>query len=76
MARLDAVKDVIRKNYSLADCGLFFTRNCMGDRMSTLFDEGGVTVEICFNWAYFEVFGLTDSEQDELRTFYKSLKSE
>ena len=73
MARIDKVKEVIRENYDDAQCGLFFTRNIVGDKMDTVYEEDGVTVDICYHWAYFEVFGLNEMEKYELDKFYKSL---
>lgn len=69
-SRLDKVKKVIRDNYSDAMCGLYFTPNWVGDPMSTLWEEDGVTIDICYNYEYFEVFGLTEEEEKELFAFY------
>ena len=74
MARIDLVKKVIKDNYSDADCGLFFTPNWAGDTMTTIWEEDGVTIEICYNYSYFEVFGLTEEEENELSRFYDSMK--
>lgn len=71
VSRIDKVKNVIRNNY--VDCGLFFTRNWVGDPMLTIWEEDGVTIDICYDYAYFEVFGLTEEEENELSAFYNSL---
>lgn len=71
MGRLEAVKNVIDKNYEDAKCGLFFTRNLVGDPMVTIWEEDGVTVDICYDYAYFEVFGLTDKEEKGLMNYYR-----
>lgn len=73
MSRLDKVKNVIRDNYWDARFGLFFTRNCVGDSMYTIWEEDGVTIDICYGYKYFEVFGLTEEEENELLAFYNSL---
>ena len=73
VSRMDKVKDVIRNNYDDAMHGLFFTRNWIGDPMSTIWEEDGVTIDICYNYGYFEVFGLTEEEENELLAFYNSL---
>ena len=74
MARMDIVKKIIKDRYQHADCGLFFTRNVVGDPMTTIWDEDGVTIDICYRYSYFEVFGLTGEEENELSRFYDSLK--
>ena len=73
ISRMDKVKNVIRNNYINAICGLFFNRNWAGDHMSTIWEEDGVTIDICYNYEYFEVFGLTEEEENELLAFYNSL---
>ena len=73
ISRIDKVKNVIRNRYNEADCGLFFTRNWIGDPMSTIWEKDGVTIDICYNYQYFEVFGLTEEEEKELLAFYDSL---
>ena len=44
--------------------------------MSTIYDEDGLTIEGCYEWSYFEVFGLTEEEFMKLKSFYISLESE
>ena len=73
ISRIDKVKNVIRNRYSNAECGLFFTPNWVGDPMSTIWEEDGVTIDICYEYEYFEVFGLTEEEENELLAFYNSL---
>ena len=73
VSRLDKVKNVIASRYSDAMCGLFFTQNWAGDHMSTIWAEDGVTIDICYDYEYFEVFGLTEEEENELLAFYNSL---
>ncbi len=73
VSRIDKVKNVIRDSINAADCGLFFTPNWAGDQMSTIWEEDGVTIDICYDYQYFEVFGLTDEEENELLAFYNSL---
>ena len=73
ISRIDKVKNVIKNRYPEADCGLFFTRNWIGDPMSTIWEEDGVTIDICYSYQYFEVFGLTEEEEKELLAFYDSL---
>lgn len=41
--------------------------------MVTVYDDAGLTIDICYSYAYFEVFGLSDEDFAELKNFYKSL---
>lgn len=74
MNRLDKVKEVIKKYFEEADCGLYFSRNTVGDRMSTIYCEDNITVDVCHKWSYFEVLGLKVGEKEELMDFYLQLK--
>ena len=74
MGRLEKAKEIIKENVSLYDCGLFNTRNLVGDPMSTIYDEDGLTIDVCYRYSYFEVFGLTDEEFEELKKFYVYLR--
>lgn len=71
---LDKAKKVIKEYIESAMCGIFDTRNCAGDDMTTIFDEDGLTIDICYHWEYFEVFGLSMSEFQQLEDFYEILR--
>lgn len=68
------VKKIIKAFYPMADCGLFDTRNIVGDTMSNLFDGEYFQVDICYHYSYFEVFGTTQNEFDELIKLYNELE--
>ena len=70
---LEAVRVVIADNVCDADCGLYFTRNVVGDRMQTLFEGDFFTVDICYGYAYFEIFGCDEDEEAELEELYRNL---
>lgn len=74
MNNLEKAKEVIKEHYEEADCGIFNTRNWSGDIMTTVYDEDGITIDICYNWSYFEVFGLSEDEFKELSVYYYSLE--
>ena len=76
MSKLDEVKAFIADNIEGADCGIFCTRNLCGDDMDTIYDKDGVTIDICYEYAYFEVFGLPRKDFDELELYYEDLKRE
>lgn len=65
------VKELIKENIEDARCGLFNTRNVVGDYLETLFDGQYFTLEICYNYGYFEVFGMNDEEYQTLLIYYE-----
>ena len=72
----EKVKELIKKYYNEADCGLYNTRNIVGDSMATIFDGEYFTLDICYNWSYFEIFGTTENEFNELYEIYKKMEGE
>ena len=70
---LETAKRIVKENYSVANCGIFDSRNLIGDTMTTIYEGDGLTIDICYNYAYFEVFGLSNVEFKELETYYNSL---
>lgn len=73
MSNLEKVKEIIKDNISMAQAGMFCTRNTMGDHMINIYDNKGIYVDVCYDYGYFEVFGLSDIEFSELHKYYKSL---
>lgn len=47
--------------------GVYDSRNTAGDHMTTIYDEDGITVDVCYNWDYIEVFGLSVPEFKDLQ---------
>ena len=74
MSNLEKAKEIVKTYYSVADCGIFNSRNLVGDVMNTIYDDKGLIIDICYNWAYFEVFGLSDAEFEELEEYYYSFR--
>lgn len=74
--KLETAKMVIAEHYGDANCGIFNSRNGAGDPMNTVYDEDGLTIDICYDWSYFEVFGLSVEDFLELKEFYGSLSEE
>ena len=62
------------KEIGNGDCGIFNTRNIVGDSMEEIFNNDGLKIDICRSWKYFEVFGLSDDEFKELKKFYDANK--
>ncbi len=74
MNKLEKAKEIVKAHYEDACCGIFNSRNIVGDRMSTIYDDDGLTIDICYDYMYFEVFGLSGAEFTELEDYYDSLK--
>ena len=73
MNKLNKAKDVIDLYISQAQCGIFNTPNIVGDHMTRIYDEDGLEISICDRLKYFEVFGLTSEEFNQLNDYYKDL---
>lgn len=76
MSNLEKAKEVIKEYYRDGDCGIFDSRNIVGDRMTTIYVGEGLTIDICYGYSYFEVFGLNEFEFEELVKYYNSLEEE
>lgn len=68
------VKELIKEYYEQACLGIYNTRNLVGDPMMTIFNGEYFTLDICFSWEYFEVFGATEEEFAELKELYNSME--
>ena len=73
MSQFEEVKKIIREHFNEARCGLFFCRNTLNDKMTNIYDKNGIQIDICYNWAYFEVFGLDSIQQLALEKYYNYL---
>ena len=76
MTKLEIAKRIIKTHYDSGDCGIFDCRNVSNDDMFTLYSDDDICVDICYRYAYFEVFGLSDKEFKELEDYYNSLGKE
>lgn len=74
MNKLEKAKKIIKAYYNVADCGIFDCGNWVGDAMTTVYEDESLTIDVCCEWAYFEVFGLSDAEFLELEKYYYSLR--
>ena len=73
MSNLEKAKEIVKEHYRFARCGIFDSRNLVGDCMETIYEGEGLTVDICFYYSYFEVFGLSNADFKELERYYNSL---
>ena len=73
MNKLEKAKEIIKKYYKEGDCGIYDSRNVVGDWMTNIYDDGELVIDICYSWSYFKVFGLSDEEFDELARYYSQL---
>ena len=67
------VKQTIKNLYPQAMFGIFNTRNWCGDLTTNIFSGEYFDIDICYQCEYFEVFGTTDKEWNELERFYEAL---
>jgi len=70
---MSKVKQIIEEYLEDALYGIFFTRNIMGDQMSTIYKDDQYTIDICWIYGYFEIFGCTAEEKVELEEYYDTL---
>jgi len=73
MNKLERAKEIIKEHYKNGDCGIFNTRNILGDPMVNIYDDNDLVIDICYSYGYFEVFGLSDDEFVELEKYYNKL---
>lgn len=73
MNRLDRAIEIIARNISDARYGIFNTRNLVGDTMKNIYKDDEIQIDICFDWEYFEVFGLSEDEFETLKIYYKRI---
>lgn len=76
MSNYEIAAKLVKEYFSRADCGLFDCRNTVGDPMEVLYNDGMFSVEICYGYDYFEVFGLSDEEFQKLSDLYEDLREE
>lgn len=74
MTTLEIAKLIIGEYFDKADAGLFNTRNIANDAMINIYHGERLEVNICYDWRYFEVLGLTSEEFNELLKYYEELK--
>lgn len=76
MSKLEIAKSVIKENILQARHGIFNTWNVVGDTMWDIYNENDLEIRICYEYEYFEVFGLTEAEFEELEEYYHHWLSE
>ena len=70
---LQKAKDIIYEWFEYADCGLYDCGNIAGDPIAMIYNDDGLKIFICYDYGYFEVFGLDCDDFEELRKFYAFL---
>lgn len=73
MSNLEKAQEIVKAFYRYARCGLFDSRNLVGDCMETIYEDEGLTIDICYYYSYFEVFGLSNADFKKLERYYNSL---
>lgn len=70
---LENIKNVIEANYCDAECGIFSTPNWFNDETTTIYEDENATVDICYDYSYFEIFGLSKEEFAEIQDYYYAM---
>lgn len=73
MTNLEKAKKVIEEYIEFAKDGIFDTRNIIGDPMVNVYTDEEIIINVCFEYGYFEVFGLTEEEYEDLGEYYLDL---
>lgn len=71
--KLETAKKIIKEHITSARCGIYDCRNIVGDKMTNIYDDGSISIDICYGWEYFEVFGLSKDEFSLLEQYYDGL---
>ena len=74
MSKLEIAKKIIKEYYPQAKCGIFDCPNWIGDPMETIYKNDGLIIDICYQWMYFEVFGLSFEDFTKLTDYYWTLE--
>lgn len=72
--KLDIAKRIIKEYYDEACLGIFDSRSIVGDPMNRIYDDGELSIDICYHWSFFEVFGLSNDDFTELKEFYEEFE--
>lgn len=62
MDRAKKIIEFLKEYFDGERIQMFDTRNTVGDWMTTIYMNHGVTIDYCPSWLYIEIFGLTDEE--------------
>lgn len=73
MNRVDTAKAIISAMFPFAKCGIFSTPPVVGDKLTTIYEEDGLTICICYRWRYFKVWGLTREEFQQVEDYYSAI---
>ena len=76
MTKLKKAKKIIKGYLEYAICGIYNSRNLVGDYMTNIYNSENLIINICYDWSYFEIFGLSEDDFIELERYYKSLVEE
>lgn len=71
---LKKVKKIIKENIEDYDCGIFDTRNLVGDTMGNIFKGKYFTLDGCYYYSYYELFGTTAEEFEKIEKWYYKIR--
>ena len=68
MTRVDVIKEFLKET-GFKGIQTFNTKNVVGDSLDRIYNEDDVEIWYCPDYGYLEIFGLTNSEYEQLRGF-------
>ena len=73
MNNLEKAKEIIKENIKNARYGIFNCSDVCGNTKIVLYEDDELEILICYNWGYFEVFGLSNKDFLKLEVYYNEL---
>lgn len=61
MYNFEEIKDIL-KQYEGRMYNIYDTANNVGDIMDVVYKKNGVTIKVCREYGYIEIFGITEEE--------------
>ena len=71
---LQKIKEIIKEKFDDYSCGIYNSRNIVGDPMHKIFNGKYFRLDGYYHYSYYELFGTTDEEFKEVKDFYNTLR--
>ncbi len=79
MNTIEKIYNIIIKMDPECRYDLFCSRSLIDDPVEVIYEENNITLQICYNYEYFEVLGLDDKQRKEfikmINTYEDSLNN-
>ena len=74
MNKVEKVLEFFKENPDeIRRCGVFNSRNIVGDRMYSVAEIEGIQIDACYEYDYLELFGFTENEFKEFKEKYNKM---